>query len=92
MPKFLEEKLKKEYGAKSKIPFMVMNKIGAMRGSKITAKGRAMEKKHARDTGHKSTARIKGMGGEVRRPATRSKHQGKSFAENLRRPTNQIGR
>ena len=46
MPKFLEDKLKKEYGAKSKIPFMVMNKLGAMRGNKITAKGRAMERKH----------------------------------------------
>jgi hypothetical protein len=46
MPKFLEEKLKREYGSNSKIPYMVMNKIGAMRGSKETAKGRAMQKKH----------------------------------------------
>ena len=48
MPAFLEAKLKKEYGAKSKIPYMVMNKLGAMRGNKITAKGRAMERKHQR--------------------------------------------
>ena len=47
MPKFLEKKLKKEYGAKSKTPFKIMNRIGAMRGSKETAKGRAMSKKHA---------------------------------------------
>lgn len=48
MPKFLEDKLKAEYGANSKIPYMVMNKIGAMRGNKETAKGRAMEAKHNR--------------------------------------------
>jgi hypothetical protein len=47
MPKFLEDKLKKEYGANSKIPYMVMNKIGAMRGNKETAKGKRMAKKHA---------------------------------------------
>jgi hypothetical protein len=46
MPQFLESKLKKEYGEKSKIPYMVLNKIGAMKGSKETKKGRAMEKKH----------------------------------------------
>ena len=49
MPDFLERKLKAEYGADSKIPYAVMNKLGAMRGSKITPKGRAMEAKHARD-------------------------------------------
>jgi len=53
MPKFLEDKLKAEYGSDSKIPYMVMNKIGAMRGNKETAKGRAMEKKHARKVGLK---------------------------------------
>lgn len=46
MPKFLEDKLKAEYGQKSKIPYMVMNKIGAMRGNQETAKGRAMEQRH----------------------------------------------
>lgn len=46
MPKFLEKKLKKEYGAKSDVPYKIMNKMGVMKGSKITAKGRAMEKKH----------------------------------------------
>lgn len=47
MPKFLEDKLKQEYGANSSIPYKVMNSIGAMRGNKETAKGREMEKKHA---------------------------------------------
>lgn len=49
MPKFLEKKLKAEYGENSKIPYMVMNKLGAMHGNKETAKGRAMEAKHNRD-------------------------------------------
>ena len=49
MPKFLEDKLKAEYGANSKIPYAVMNKIGAMHGNKETAKGVEMERKHERD-------------------------------------------
>lgn len=44
MPKALEAKLKREYGAKSKVPYKIMNKMGVMRGSKVTAKGKAMEK------------------------------------------------
>lgn len=53
MPRFLETKLKKQYGAKSAIPYKVMNSIGAMHGNKETAKGRAMQAKH--------TAKVKGM-------------------------------
>ena len=49
MPKFLEKKLKSEYGQNSKIPYKVMNKMGAMRGNKETAKGRVMEVKHDKD-------------------------------------------
>jgi hypothetical protein len=49
MPAFLEQKLKQQYGANSSIPYKVMNKLGAMRGNKETAKGRAMAKKHAKD-------------------------------------------
>jgi len=47
MPKFLENKLKKEYGANSKTPYKIMNAMGVMHGNKETAKGKAMEKKHA---------------------------------------------
>lgn len=50
MPKFLEKKLKSEYGAKSTIPYKVMNSIGAMRGNKETAKGAAMQQKHDADS------------------------------------------
>ena len=46
MPAFLEKKLKEEYGAKSDIPYKVMNKMGVMHGNKITKKGEEMEKKH----------------------------------------------
>lgn len=46
MPKFLEDKLKAEYGADSSIPYKVMNSIGAMRGNKETPKGAAMARKH----------------------------------------------
>lgn len=46
MPKFLETKLKKEYGANSSAPYKIMNKLGLMRGNKETAKGRMADKKH----------------------------------------------
>ena len=49
MPRFLEEKLKKEYGADSKIPYKVMNKLGVMKGNKETPKGKREEKKHEAD-------------------------------------------
>lgn len=49
MPAFLEKKLKKEYGKNSKIPYMVMNKLGAMKGNKETKKGKQMAKKHRED-------------------------------------------
>lgn len=51
MPAFLEKKLKARYGKNSKIPYKIMNSIGAMRGSKETAKGRAMDRKHAAKMG-----------------------------------------
>ena len=46
MPKFLEEKLKKEYGDNPNAIYGTMNKIGAMKGNKETKKGKAMEKKN----------------------------------------------
>lgn len=58
MPKFLEKKLKARYGAKSKVPYKIMNAIGAMKGSKETAKGRMMSKKHQADMKAKVHRRI----------------------------------
>ena len=46
MPKFLEEKLEKEYGDNPHAIYGTMNKIGAMHGNKETAKGKKMEAKH----------------------------------------------
>lgn len=46
MPAFLEKKLKAEYGDNPHAIYGTLNKIGAMKGNKETAKGRAMEKKH----------------------------------------------
>jgi len=49
MPKFLEAKLKAEYPNNPGAVYGTLNKLGAMRGSKETAKGRRMEAKHMRD-------------------------------------------
>jgi hypothetical protein len=53
MPKFLEDKLKKEYPNNPGAVYGTMNAIGAMHGNKETAKGRAMAKKHAADVAKK---------------------------------------
>lgn len=62
MPPFLERKLKKEYGAKSDIPYKIMNKMGTMKGNKETAKGKAMGMKHKMDKKmekkHKTMSRL----------------------------------
>lgn len=55
MPKFLEDKLRAEYGDNPHAIYGTMNKIGAMKGNKETAKGRAMEAKHERDMSHART-------------------------------------
>lgn len=62
MPKFLENQLKKEYGANSAIPYKIMNSIGAMKGSKETAKGRQMAQKHSRDVVAKGKKRTTSTG------------------------------
>ena len=49
MPRFLEEKLRKEYGDNPHAIYGTLNKLGAMRGNKETPKGRRMEAKHMRD-------------------------------------------
>lgn len=49
MPAFLEKKLREEYGDNPRAIYGTMNRIGAMRGGKETAKGRVMERKHKRD-------------------------------------------
>ena len=46
---FLEKKLAKEYPKDKGAPYAIMNSLGFMHGSKITAKGKAAEKKHIAD-------------------------------------------
>lgn len=53
MPKFLEDKLRAEYGNDPHAIYGTMNKIGAMHGNKITPKGRAMERKHKQKVAHR---------------------------------------
>jgi len=55
MPEFLKDRLAaeaarqgKKGAAADRYVYGAMNNMGAMRGSQVTAKGRAMEKKHAR--------------------------------------------
>ncbi len=57
MPKFLEDKLKKEYPGNPSAVFGTMNKIGAVHGNKETALGRQMEKKHEAKVGRKAKAK-----------------------------------
>jgi hypothetical protein len=56
MPAFLENKLKREYPGNPGAVYGTLNAIGAMRGSKETAKGRAMQAKHDRDAGNAGEA------------------------------------
>jgi hypothetical protein len=46
MPKFLEDKLKKQYPNNPAAVFGTLNNLGAIHGNKETAKGRAMQAKH----------------------------------------------
>lgn len=46
MPQFLEKKLKKEYPDNPAGVYATMNKLGYMKGSKETKKGRLTQKKH----------------------------------------------
>ncbi len=51
MPQFLEKKLEREYGKTNPHAiYGTMNKLGFMKGSKETKKGKRAEKKHLKDT------------------------------------------
>jgi len=49
MPAFLEKKLKKQYPNNPNAVYGTLNAIGAMKGSKETAKGKQMQAKHDKD-------------------------------------------
>ncbi len=59
MPKFLEAKLKAEYPNNPRAVYGTMNKLGAMRGNKETAKGRAMQKKHDQKLSAQAAGKIR---------------------------------
>lgn len=46
MPKFLEDKLKKEYPGNPGAVYGTMNKLGYMRGNQETAAGAEAQRKH----------------------------------------------
>ena len=46
MPKFLEQKLDKEYPNEPDAKYKIMNSLGVMRGNRETKKGKLEEKKH----------------------------------------------
>lgn len=50
MPAFLEAKLKRQYPNNPHAVYGTMNKLGAIRGNKETAKGKAMQRKHSLKT------------------------------------------
>lgn len=66
MPLFLEKKLRAEAAKKGKTGkaadayiYGAMNNMGAMRGSKVTAKGEKMEEKHEKKMGTDTKAEEK---------------------------------
>lgn len=52
MPRFLESKLKAEYPGNNHAVYGVMNKIGAMKGNKVTPKGERMQAQHDAKVAH----------------------------------------
>ena len=50
MPAFLKRELQKEYGDNPRAIYGTMNKLGFMKGSKETKKGKEAEKKHEAKT------------------------------------------
>jgi len=53
VPKFLEDKLKREYPNNPHAVYGTLNVIGAMKGHKVTTKGKAMQNKHDAKTGRR---------------------------------------
>jgi hypothetical protein len=66
VPAFLEQKLKAEYGANSSAPYAIMNKLGYMKGSRETPKGRAAARKHDRDAAPGRTGKLAALRGRMR--------------------------
>jgi hypothetical protein len=65
-PRFLEQRLRKEYPNNPSAVYGTLNAIGAMAGNKETSKGRAMQAQHNRDV-KAGTAKM-AQGGKVQAP------------------------
>ena len=63
MPKFLEDKLKKEYPNNPGAVYGTMNKLGYMHGNKETASGRAAQTKHDAKKKKRGSAAMRSFGG-----------------------------
>jgi len=70
MPKFLIDKLKREYPNNPSAVYGTLNNLGAMKGNKETPKGAAMERKHEADA-RRTQPRERGV---QTRASTRSPH------------------
>jgi len=77
VPKFLENKLEAEAGKKgftgkrkARYVYGTLNNLGAMRGSEVTKKGLAMERKHRADQ-RKRRKKAEHMLGKGAEPADR---------------------
>lgn len=58
MPKFLEDKLRREYPGNEHAIYGTLNNMGAMKGNRETPKGRAMEAKHAAGHPHSNLGKF----------------------------------
>ncbi len=74
MPKFLEQKLKREYPNNPGAVYGTLNSIGAMKGNKTTAKGEAMQKKHEAKSEAKATRITSKAGGGTESYNWRNRH------------------
>jgi len=84
MPKFLEEKLKKEYPGNPGAVYGTLNKLGYMKGSKETKKGKMAEKKHEmakRMKGHVYERTIRGGWEKVRENMSSKEFEKSDYAK-----------
>lgn len=67
MPRALEQKLKREYPNNPHAVYGTLNKIGAMKGNKETAKGKAIQKKMSIDVTEHGNAAARSIPKSLRR-------------------------
>jgi len=68
LPKFLEDKLKREYPNNPAAVYGTLNNLGYMRGNKETQAGKAAQAKHGRDMSHASVHPGRNLGAKYIHP------------------------